>query len=88
MARLPRTGSTISSLYERPPGLEEMIFEDLVGLFLLGLASQDECVKAFDEALKTFADLGVTTTLPKVISDLGLAPLSPGEEQKVRDGLQ
>jgi hypothetical protein len=87
MARLPQSGSAISSLYERPAAFEEMIFEHLIVLFLVGLASQDEIKKAFDEIVKSFAELGLTTTLSEVISDLGLAPLSPNDEQKVRDEL-
>jgi hypothetical protein len=56
-------------------------------LFLVGLASQNEIVKAYNEAVKALADLGLTTTLPEVITDLGLQPLSAEDVSKIRDEL-
>jgi len=60
MARWPRGGSGIASLYERTPIIEEMI--------KAGLVEGTE----------------FETTLPKVIADLHLAPLSPDDDQQIR----
>src|SRR5262249_34477588 len=60
MARWPRSGSGIASLYERTPIFEEMTKAGLV-----------EGTEA-------------ETTLPKVISDLHLATLSPDDDQQIR----
>jgi hypothetical protein len=69
-----------SALCERTPAFEQLVFEHLVVLVLVGLVDANEATKAF-------ADLGVTTTLKEVIADLGLKPLSAQDEQRVRDDL-
>jgi hypothetical protein len=81
MARLPRSGATFSALCKRTPAFEQLVFEHLVSLVLVGLIDPSEAAKAI-------ADLGgAPTTLAEVIADLGLKPLSDEDEQRLRDGL-
>ena len=63
MARLPRTGSAVASLWERTPAIDELVKR--------GLIDPREFV----------------TTLVDALAGLGLAPLSPGDGQKVWDDL-
>ena len=63
MARLPRTGKWVSSLYERTLDFEAMVEA--------GVVDPREC----------------ETTLAEVIIELGLAPLSAEDEQKIRHQL-
>src|ERR1700730_7387578 len=81
MARLPRSGTTLSALYERTPAFEKFVLEQLFHSVLIGLVDARTAAILAEEV---FAE--ATTTLSEVIADLRLT-LSNEDERKVRDEL-